>query len=117
MLTKSEIEILKLLKKGPEILERFRTDLATPDCYRIFRHNINIFLGTENMTLSVLAEKIEMDLGGLGKLVSGKNQARFKNIPLEFFEKIAEIFGISARVLLFVDLREKFLDMVKQLDQ
>ena len=114
-MTKSEIKIMHLLEKGQEIIEKFKTELADPACYKRFRQNIHLLLGAHNMALTVLSKKVEWDISSLSKLISGKT--KLERIPLELFEKIAKVLGVNVHLLLFVDLQTNFFDMIKQLQK
>ena len=114
MLTKSEIETLRLLSKGQEILKKFKVELASPACYKRFRQNIRLLMGAHNMTLTVLSEKVGHDTGGMSKLIS--NKSKFERVPLELSDKIASALRVNTHSLLFVDLQKNFLEMVKQLE-
>lgn len=115
MLTKSEIETLRLLSKGQEILEKFKAELANPVCYKRFRQNVHLLLGAHDMTLTAFSKKVGCGIDDMSRLISGKK--KLERIPLELFEKIAKVLGVSVHTILFADLQKSFFEMVKQLEK
>jgi transcriptional regulator with XRE-family HTH domain len=117
MLTKSDLEILRLLNKGQEVIVKFKAELLVSGRYEIFQNNVNLLRSIRGITLAELATRIEDETGNLSKILSGKNKKRFERVPLEFFDKIAETLGVQTQTLLYVDLQKNFFDMIERFEK
>ena len=97
------------------MLKELTGELKKPAIKKQFIGNVFLLIGYHRLTISRLQELSGCSQSTLSRLLLSKKGYRFDKTRYVTFVGIAEALGVDVYTLLFIDIRKKFSELLKQL--
>lgn len=115
---KEDLKALNQLAELPLIAQRLSPQLMEPSVHKRFIENVNLLMGLHDIPACKVAKLAGCDATQLARMMSLKPSAtKFERVNILTFVSIAKTLGVSVHTLLFVDLREKVLSLIAEVEE
>jgi transcriptional regulator with XRE-family HTH domain len=112
MLSRESLTTLCSVENLAKVFQEFSEELKDPAVEKRFVGNVFLLMGQYQITISTLAEMSNCSQSTMSRLLAGKS--KFEKTRLMTFVGIASALQVDVYTLLFIDLREKFTEILTQ---
>ncbi len=114
MLSKESVQNLSSLGSLAKTFQELEKQLKDSAVQKRFAGNVFLLMGLHRMTIDSLAKASSCSQSTMSRLLSGKG--KFDRTSPLIFGSIALTLGVNANTLLFIDLREEFVELLKKIE-
>lgn len=118
-LNKEDWVALEYLDVLPTLVMKFRNKLQDQTIQKCFKGNTYLLMGLYDLSMCALAGLSKCSTSTLSRILEPKfgSTTKFDKTSPVIFLGIARALKVSVHTLLFVDLREKFLQLITEVEK